>query len=96
MPVGTVVKMAPVKESFAACSEPSADNSSATAAAGRNREEKEEREGYYRSERSYGRFYRNIPFREGIEADEAEASFKDGVLEVTLKTRKNGRTIEIR
>ncbi len=62
----------------------------------RNREEKEEREGYYRSERSYGRFYRNIPFREGIEADEAEASFKDGVLEVTLKTRKNGRTIEIR
>ncbi len=61
----------------------------------RHREEKEEHEGYYRSERSYGKFYRSIPFRDGIEADDAQASFKDGVLEVTLKTKKNGRTIEI-
>lgn len=61
----------------------------------RRQEKKEEREGYYRSERSYGNFYRSIPFRDGIEADDANASFKNGVLEVTLKTRKNGRTIEI-
>jgi HSP20 family protein len=62
----------------------------------RRREEKEEREGYYRSERSYGSFYRNIPFRDGVEADDARAVFNDGVLEVTLKTRKNGRRVEIR
>lgn len=61
----------------------------------RHREEKEEHEGYYRSERSYGKFYRSIPFRDGVEADDARASFKDGVLEVTLKTKKNGRKIEI-
>lgn len=61
----------------------------------RHREEKESHEGYYRSERSYGKFYRSIPFRDGIEADDARASFKDGVLEVTLKTKKNGRKIEI-
>ena len=61
----------------------------------RHREEKEDHEGYYRSERSYGRFYRSIPFRDGIEADQASASFKDGVLEVTLKTKKNGRRVEI-
>lgn len=47
------------------------------------------------SDRSYGKFYRSIPFRDGIEADDATASFKDGVPEVTLKTKKNGRTIEI-
>jgi len=61
----------------------------------RHREEEEAHEGYYRSERSYGKFYRSIPFRDGIEADDAQASFKDGVLEVTLKTKKNGRTVEI-
>lgn len=61
----------------------------------RRKEEKEEREGYYRSERSYGSFYRSVPFRDGVEADDATATFKDGVLEVTLKTKKNGRKIDI-
>lgn len=61
----------------------------------RHQEEKEERDGYYRNERRYGRFYRSVPFRDGIEADDATASFKDGVLEVTLKTKKNGRKVEI-
>jgi len=36
------------------------------------------------SERSYGRFERRIPLPKGIEADQAEATFRNGVLTVTL------------
>ncbi len=50
----------------------------------RKREEKEEREGYFRSERSYGRFYRLIPLPEGTKIDQAKAQFNNGVLEVSL------------
>jgi HSP20 family protein len=42
------------------------------------------RDGFYRSERVYGQFYRAIPLPEGVDADHCEASFKDGVLEVTF------------
>lgn len=48
----------------------------------------DKRDGYYRSERSYGSFYRAIPLPEGIDAGAANASFKDGVLEVTLAKPK--------
>jgi HSP20 family protein len=52
---------------------------------GERRDEREEdREGIYRSERSYGQFYRAIPLPEGVNTDEAEATFTDGVLEVAL------------
>ena len=44
----------------------------------------DEDEGFYRSERSYGSFYRAIPLPEGIDASACNASFRDGVLEVTL------------
>jgi HSP20 family protein len=41
-------------------------------------------EDYYRSERTYGSFYRSIPLPSTVDADKIEASFEDGVLEVTL------------
>jgi len=50
----------------------------------RKQEHEEKREGYYRSERSYGQFYRSIPLPEGADLDKAKAEFKDGVLEVTV------------
>jgi len=50
----------------------------------RTHEEKEEREGYCYSERSYGSFYRAIPLPEGAEASKATADFRKGVLEVTV------------
>ena len=50
----------------------------------RQQAHEEEREGYYRSERSYGRFYREIPLPEGALPETAQANFKDGVLEITL------------
>ena len=53
---------------------------------GERKEEKEEkREGYYRSERSYGSFYRQIPLPEGAKTETAKAEFNDGVLEVTMQ-----------
>lgn len=37
---------------------------------------------YFHSERSYGSFFRSIPLPEGVNPETAEASFKDGVLDV--------------
>lgn len=54
----------------------------------RNEGKEEEREGYYRSERSYGTFYRQIPLPEGAKTDTAKAEFKDGVLEITMRAPK--------
>lgn len=65
----------------------------------RREERKEDREGYFLTERSYGSFYRAIPLPEGTTGENVRASFHDGVLEVTMdapRTREpRGRTIEI-
>jgi HSP20 family protein len=45
-------------------------------------EEGQQGSGYYHSERSYGSFFRSIPLPEGVNPETAEASFKDGVLDV--------------
>ena len=50
----------------------------------RTDEFKDERDDYFRSERSYGHFFRAIPLPEGIDEDDIDATFKDGVLEVTI------------
>jgi HSP20 family protein len=63
----------------------------------RKHEHEEEREGFYRSERAYGSFSRVISLPEGAMADQARASFKDGVLEITMPTPPSvkGRRLEI-
>lgn len=38
----------------------------------------------YRSERRYGEFYREIPLPEGVNAEQARAQFRNGVLEVSI------------
>jgi HSP20 family protein len=62
-------------------------------------EHEDEREGYYRSERSYGRFCRVIPLPEGAIVDSAKATFREGVLEVVMqappKEVAGGRRLEI-
>jgi HSP20 family protein len=58
----------------------------------RQDEYNEERDDFYRSERSYGRFYRTVPLPEGVESNQCNAQFKDGVLEVTLPAPKESRT----
>ena len=66
---------------------------------GERKEEKEEkREGYYRSERTYGSFYRYIPLPRGTKTDTAKAEFHDGVLEVKMQVPKSetrSRRLEI-
>jgi HSP20 family protein len=65
----------------------------------RKKEHEEEREGVYHSERSYGSFYRMIPVPEGAITDQAKATFKDGVLEITMPAPpeqvRRGRRLEI-
>ena len=48
------------------------------------REEEVKEEGFYRSERSVGRFYRRIPLPTTVKANQAKATYRDGVLEVDL------------
>jgi HSP20 family protein len=65
----------------------------------RREEHEEEKEGWYRSERSYGSFYRTIPLPEGTITDSAKATFKNGVLEIVLqappKEVSRGRKVNI-
>jgi HSP20 family protein len=62
-------------------------------------EHEEERQGVYRSERRYGKFYRMIPLPEGVMSDQAKATFKDGILEITMPAPpeqvRRGRRLEI-
>jgi HSP20 family protein len=55
----------------------------------RKDEQEENREGFYRSERSYGQFFRSIPLPEGVNEDQCEATFKDGVLEISFSAPKH-------
>lgn len=68
---------------------------------GEKREEKEEKEkGYYLKERHYGSFERNFELPESVDPEEIEASFKKGVLTVTLpkkaEARKPTKKIEVK
>jgi HSP20 family protein len=52
---------------------------------GQRRSEQEVRdENYYRSERSFGSFYRRLPLPEGVKPNQINASFNDGVLEIHI------------
>ena len=48
------------------------------------REEKEEKEEYYRREMSRGDFQRTLTLPSGVDDTKAKASFADGVLELTI------------
>jgi HSP20 family protein len=60
-----------------------------TIAGERKNEQEDKREGYYRSERSYGKFYRHLPVPDGVNPEDAKATFRDGVLEVTMPALKH-------
>ena len=58
----------------------------------RKQEKEEKREGYYHSERSYGKFYRSIPLPEGAKVDQAAAQFNNGMLEITIPVPERKQT----
>jgi HSP20 family protein len=66
----------------------------------RKSELKEDEDGFYRSERSYGSFYRRIPLPEGVSIDKAAADFRNGVLEISIpagqQVEEKRRQLEIR
>jgi HSP20 family protein len=63
-------------------------------------EKEEKRKDYYLSERHYGSFQRSFSVPDGVDADKVEASFKSGVLTVTLpktpEAQKKEKQIEIK
>ena len=67
---------------------------------GQRREEKVEDSGdVYKVERKFGEFFREIPLPQGAIVDQARASFKDGVLEISVPAppaqASRGRRLEI-
>ena len=68
---------------------------------GEKQEEKEEtKKDYYMRERNFGSFERRFEMPEGIDADKIEASFKKGVLTLTLpkklEAQKPAKKIEVK
>jgi HSP20 family protein len=68
---------------------------------GEKKEEKEEkRKDYYLSERRFGSFQRSFQVPNGIDADQIDASFRNGVLTVALpksaEAQKREKKIEIK
>ncbi len=68
---------------------------------GEKKQEKEEKKGkYYHVERSYGSFHREILLHCEVEQNKAQASFKKGVLKITLpktpKAQQKAKSIPIR
>ncbi len=58
---------------------------------GEKRSEKiEEKKKSFRSEFSYGSFYRTIPFRADVDNDNIEATYRDGILHVSLHKKADG------
>jgi HSP20 family protein len=56
---------------------------------GERREEKEAKDKeYFRSECSYGSFYRRVPLPEDVDTDAITAKVHDGILEVTVPLPK--------
>jgi HSP20 family protein len=51
----------------------------------KKKEHKEDKKGVYRSELSYGSFYRAIPLTDDIDPEKVSAAYKNGVLTVTVE-----------
>lgn len=50
----------------------------------RKTETEEKKENMYRSEREFGSFQRTVPLPEGVKLEDVNATFTDGVLEVSM------------
>lgn len=50
----------------------------------RKHEVEEKKEGYFKTERTYGSFYRAVPLPEGVKPEEAKAAMTEGVLTITM------------
>jgi len=63
---------------------------------GEKKQEKEEKEeNYHRVERSYGSFSRSFMLPATVKADQVKASYKDGVLNISLAKIEEAKPKEI-
>lgn len=65
----------------------------------RKQEAETTNDGWHRSERSYGAFYRTLPLPDGVKTDQIDATFKNGVLEVVMPlpaVEKKAKAIDIK
>jgi HSP20 family protein len=64
---------------------------------GEKKKEEEIKEAdYYRSERSYGSFVRNVELPKEVDTGKARASFKNGVLEIRMPKSEEAKKKEIK
>ena len=64
----------------------------------RKHEQEEKKDGFFRTERSYGSFYRSLPLPEGVKSEVATATMHSGVLEISMpmtKVEAKSRKLEI-
>ena len=61
----------------------------------KKQEERIEKENYHWCERSYGSFSRNFRLPDNVNPDAAEASFRDGVLEIRIPKTEEARPKKI-
>lgn len=61
----------------------------------KKQEKKEEKENFQRLERSYGSFSRSFTLPAGVKPEDIKASFKDGVLEVTMPKTEEAKPKKI-
>jgi HSP20 family protein len=66
----------------------------------RKNESEETKNNVYRAECNYGSFYRAVPLPDGVKPDDVQATFANGVLEVSVplpvKPAANGKKIEVK
>ena len=64
---------------------------------GEKRQEKEEKDqNYHRVERSYGVFTRSVRLPQEVQSDKIEASYKNGILKITLPKSEEAKKKEIK
>ena len=61
----------------------------------RKREKEVKRENFYRSERSYGKFVRRIALPQDADKEKVKASYKDGVLKVSIPKSEEAKPKKI-
>lgn len=61
----------------------------------KKKEEEKKEEGYVRTERTYGAFYRAMTLPKGIDTASVKANYKNGVLELTLDKKEEAKPKQI-
>jgi HSP20 family protein len=61
----------------------------------KKQEKKSEKENYHRIERSYGSFSRSFTLPTGVRQEDVKATFKDGVLEITMPKSEEAKPRKI-